>query len=298
MHQRLQGALGLLRLVLAASIIFPLALFSYASWQTYEALVAKADMQIRGTLDLAETHARNLFQTSDLAIQAADDLVAGLSDQEIADRSEEFRARFLLIQHNLAAIQAIWLLGKDGRSLSNSRISPNPRQVDFSKRAYFQAQQTQDAGLFIGRVLKPITPGSPSFALSRRRFSPDGSFNGVIVIALAPDYFRDLYAKIGHEFPRNVSLILANGAVLASDPQTNSAPSWCDKACLRQAAGLVGSLGLTGDSNGERFGLRQVAGYPAFIATSVADGAILTDAGWDMARQLISASRRRLLWLR
>lgn len=287
MQQRLQGAIGLLRMVAAASVILPLALFTYASWATYREQVARADMQISATLDIAEAHARNLFQTSDLAIRTVDDLVAGLSDQAVAARSEEFGQRFQHIQRHLAQVHAIWLFDKNGHPLANSRVHPNPRQMDFSRRGYFRVQRSKNAGFFIGQVVKPLMRGAPSFAVSRRRSSPDGSFDGVTVIALAPDYFRDLYAKIGHEFPRSISLVLANGAALISDPKTDGAPPWRKKALLRQAAGLTGTHGLIGDSQGERFGLRKVAHYPAFIATSVADSAIFNQTAWIMAAHLI-----------
>jgi len=287
MQNKLQGAIGLLRVLAAASIVIPVALFTYASWETYREQAAKADAQISGTLDIAETHARNLFQTSDLAIGMLQDLVSGLSDRQIAARSEELGRGLRHIQRHMPQIRSIWLIDKSGHPLANSRVQPNPSQLDLSKRPYFLAEKARNAGLYIGRVVKPRQNGEPFFAVSRRRESSAGSFDGVIVIALAPDYFQDLYHKIAHDFPRSISIVLPNGVSLASDPPATTSEPWKSKALLRQAASQTGTLGLIGDADGQRFGLRKIKHYPAFIATSVRDSAVIERTASIMTAHLI-----------
>ena len=288
MQDRHKGAFVLLRLIAAASILLPIALFSYAFWQTYEEQAEKADGQIFETLDIAEAHARNVFQVSDLAIQATNDVVAGLPDQAIIDRSAEFGQKFARIQRHIAQIQAIWLFDKNGFPLANSRIEPNPRSVNFAARRYFRAQKAGDAGFYIGRVLRPMMPGTPFFAVSRRRPETNASFTGVVAIALAPDYFRDLYAKIGHEFPRRLAILRSNGTVLVADASRNAGRSpWGSAKAARRLIRLAGQTGFVDDSGGERFGLRKIGRFPAYVATSVADSSVLNRTAHMMGRHLI-----------
>ena len=53
-------------------------------------------------------------------------------------------------------------------------------------------------GTYVSGVHKPRMSGIGSyfFALSQRRVSPDGQFNGIISIAVLPDYFESFYARM------------------------------------------------------------------------------------------------------
>ena len=76
-------------------------------------------------------------------------------------------------------------------------------------------------GLYVGDVVTSRATnqrGQPRFfALSRKRTAPDGSFAGVIVMSISPDYFRDYYATLTQ--PIVAALIRADGAVLARYPE-------------------------------------------------------------------------------
>ena len=52
MRTRRDAALRSLRFMLAASVVFPVLLFCYASWVNYHAAVEQADERIRQALDL------------------------------------------------------------------------------------------------------------------------------------------------------------------------------------------------------------------------------------------------------
>jgi len=51
-------------------------------------------------------------------------------------------------------------------------------------------------GRWFSETLVPRWGGlrNPFFTLSRRRASPDASFNGVISVAILPRYFEEFYA--------------------------------------------------------------------------------------------------------
>jgi two-component system NtrC family sensor kinase len=53
MRTRRDAALRSLRLMLAASVIFPLLLFGYAAWANYHAAFERADERIKQALDLS-----------------------------------------------------------------------------------------------------------------------------------------------------------------------------------------------------------------------------------------------------
>ena len=60
--------------------------------------------------------------------------------------------------------------------------------------------------------------GADFFDLSHRLESPDGSFNGVISVAVRPSYFEDFYALIGQTPGSFFALVRSDGAYLARYP--------------------------------------------------------------------------------
>ncbi len=59
---------------------------------------------------------------------------------------------------------------------------------------------------------------SPFFNLSRRRELPDGTFRGVISIAVAPNYFDEFYSRIGRSPGSYYAMAREDGVVLARYP--------------------------------------------------------------------------------
>src|SRR5262249_56739071 len=111
-----------------------------------------------------------------------------------------------------------------------------------------------DVGIEISEVGEPRLAafGSPFFVLSRRRPSEDGRFDGVVAVAVVPQYFEEFYALIGRSPGELYALIRADGRFLARYPR---AP---DR--LRAAGpGLETALAL-GHDRGIRTGRSQVDG--------------------------------------
>src|SRR5262249_27589920 len=60
---------------------------------------------------------------------------------------------------------------------------------------------------------------TPFFVLSRRRPSADGAFNGVVAVAVLPQYFEEFYALIGRSPGSLYALLRADGRFLARYPE-------------------------------------------------------------------------------
>src|SRR5208337_1755294 len=95
-----------------------------------------------------------------------------------------------------------------------------PEGVNFSDRDYFRAQRERDAGTYVSDMRSPRLPGISTdfFDLSRRLESLDGSFNGVIAVAVRPGYFEDFYGLIGQASGSFFALVRGDGAYLARYP--------------------------------------------------------------------------------
>src|SRR5215510_5224878 len=119
-----QSAVRLLQLMMVASVVFPVLLFVFASWLSYQHEYAVADDRIERSLDILHEHALKVFQTVERAIAEVDEVLRGLSDDQIHEQEQRLNARFRQIVAAMPQLQAIVVTDRDGRRLVASMSDP------------------------------------------------------------------------------------------------------------------------------------------------------------------------------
>jgi two-component system NtrC family sensor kinase len=273
-----RDSIRLLHGILVASVALPAALFVYASWLGYQNNQVIADRQIDRTRDVVTEHALKVFETVERSIAEINEVVRDMPDDRIAANEENLHNRFKRLADSSNQIKSVWIFDKHGHALVNSLAYPAP-SIDFSDRDYFKAHIDRDIGVYIGEVLRPRPPygGAPFFGISRRRSSPDGSFNGVIQTSILPEYFSGFYAKIGREAGSYASLIRDDGLILARFPP-NDIPALFPNGELLKAIRTYseGSLLLTSklDNVERKVAYRKVSGFPVYVVAGLETQAI------------------------
>src|SRR5262245_53212929 len=110
-----QSAVRLLQLMMVASVVFPVVLFAVASWQSYQHEYAAADDRIDRSLDILHEHTLKVFQTVERAIAEVDEVVRGLTDDEIKEREAQLHDRVRRIVDGMPQLRAIFLIDRVGR---------------------------------------------------------------------------------------------------------------------------------------------------------------------------------------
>ena len=218
MRARRDAALRLLKTMLAASIVIPLALFSYASWINYRDTIAHADEQLTASLNILSEHASKVFQSVDLATTSVDAIVGDLSDAQIEARQEAVHSQLSKLEKALATVDAIFIADRNGRALASSAIFPLPPDTSVADRDYFQAQADRNAGTYVGAVLQSRATKERFFGVSRRRPADDGQFTGIIMISVMPKVFTEFYKQLAGDTSASFSLARRDGAILARYP--------------------------------------------------------------------------------
>jgi len=269
---------------MAASLAFPAALFAYASWNDYREVHAVADERIARSLDVMQEQALKVFETVDRTFAEVDEVVRGMSDAQIREAQPSLHQRLARIVAVMPQLQAIVLVGSEGRPLASSTLEQVHANADFSDRDYFRVQRERDAGTYVSEVRKPqlIGVGSDFFDLSRRLASPDGAFRGVIAVAIRPHYFADFYSLIQQTPGGFYALIRSDGALLARyparpniDPQTRLiAPN--DLRMAMANGSERGEMSVTSAIDGvpRRIGFRRLDGYNVYAVTGTSRAAI------------------------
>jgi two-component system NtrC family sensor kinase len=218
MRARRDAALRLLKTMLAASIVIPAALFSYASWINYQDSIAHADEQLTASLNILSEHASKVFQSVDLAVTSVDAIAGDLPDEQIKARQEALHYQLTKLEKALATVDAIFIADRNGRALASSAIFPLPPDTSVADRDYFQAQAERNAGTYVGAVLQSRATKERFFGVSRRRPADDGQFTGIIMISVVPKVFTEFYKQLAGDTSASFSLARSDGAILARYP--------------------------------------------------------------------------------
>jgi two-component system NtrC family sensor kinase len=267
--------------MMVASVVLPAALFAVASWVSHRDTHAVADERLDRSLDILHEHALKVFQTVERVFAEVEEVLRGMSDDEIRVNDRRLNARFKQITDALPQLQGIAVIDRSGRALVSSNAVPTPRH-DLSDRSYFTAHLDGDAGTYVSEVLSPRLPGLGTyfFTLSRRRPPIDSQFNGVVSVAVLPGYFEQFYARIGRSAGSYYAMVRDDGAFLARYP----VPTYRTEK-LGPQSGLRRSLAQNPDRSiysgraqtdgvERRFGYRKLAGFPIYALAGTEMSAI------------------------
>jgi signal transduction histidine kinase len=258
--------LRLHKLMLAASLIVPAGLFSAAALYNRTEVLREGQDAIIRTAAVMDEHARKVFETGDLVLGRVDDRIRGLSWEEIS--APEVSAFLAQLKAPLAQVVSIWVTDAQGLVRAGSQ-SWDPT-VSIANRDFFQVQRERDAGTYISLPFRGKATHTASFAVSRRRSTPDGRFDGTVHLSLSPDYFAHYYADTILGPGETATLLRADGAVLARtsthDIDVPLPTKERFKRRIEQAPHSDFFFSNAGEGGTERaYAYRAVGNYPLYV---------------------------------
>jgi len=275
MRTERQSAIRLLQLLMVASLAFPAALFAYASYNDYQSVYAVADERIDRSLDVLQEQALKVFETVDRIFPEVDEVVRGMSDDDIRAAEDTLTSRLQRIVGVMPQAQSIALIGSDGRLLASSDPQALQRGANFADRNYFTAQADGDTGTYVSDLRHSTRPGAREslFDLSHRLHADNGSFRGIIAVAVRPRYFD--------QAPGNFyALVRSDGVILArypANPHPMQQLSSRSKLRLSVKEGVTqGLYSVASETDGRdrRIGFRKLPGYPVYAIAGIDSAAI------------------------
>jgi two-component system NtrC family sensor kinase len=179
--------------------------------------------------------------------------------------------------------------------LVSSNVAPVQKDLDFTDRDYFKSEKDGYPGIYVSAIHRPRIGGIGSyfFALSKRRLSDDGRFNGIISIAVLPEYFEQFYARMSSNEGSYFGLAREDGTFLARHPALQDRQLRLDdRSQFRQGilAGLDRTI-YTADSQldkiDRRIGYRKLMGFPLYVLAGVEKSAMIGDWFSDISSHLL-----------
>lgn len=127
-----------------------------------------------------------------------------------------------------ASTKQIAMFDADGDLVAARRPpSRSAARVNVRDRPFFKAHaERADVGLYVERTIHGRVADSRVFLLARRLTPPDGSFGGVVVISIDPEYLADQFHHLDVGQAGSVALFGLDGYIRARSPM---APGMYDR---------------------------------------------------------------------
>ncbi|MCW6506629.1 PAS domain S-box protein [Lichenifustis flavocetrariae] len=273
----------------AVALLAAVIILGVGGWQihrTREAILRDAEQNLQSLCRSLAQHAGRTIEAVDLAlVEAVDRAEDPLGSPGSADYLKR-RAEMLGQVRNLVQTDAegVWI---------NDSDAPH-RPVDSADRVYFQWHQTHpDRALHVDQPIVGRASGKVSIPLSRRINAPDGSFRGIVVATLAPEYLEQFYQSLKTSTHSAISLWMDDGHLLLRYPaipnNTKSDPSAPQAAAaelFKNRSGLNRSRSPW-DGIDRLFAFEHIDELPLVVATGVSVDDVLADWRQDAIVQSI-----------
>ena len=164
----------------------------------------------------------SLIQHAELTFRTADAILLGVAERleheplNAASR-ERLKAWFTREVNSSAQFTAFGVLDEHGTMVVNMLGDEAPGA--FADRDYFTYHRSHnDDALRIGHPVRSRLPGQWLIPVTRRFNKADGTFGGIAIAAINPQYFQDIYGRL--ELGDNSAVVLAttDGTLLVRRP--------------------------------------------------------------------------------
>lgn len=241
-------------------------------WRSYAEATAAAERSAASMVRLIAEQTERTVQAIDLTLIGIRDvltLAPGLPRHDPASKAA-LKERL----KSLPSVYSLCVIGADGSVVHESNDAVAEGE-NFADRPYFEVHKNHlDAGLYIGRPLRSRRSNKWFVSVSRRIANPDGSFGGVILASVTPGHFRRFYEDLEIGEKNVISLLLADGTLLARMPDHEETIGTSHAGPVLMAAIARGSGVTWSVSTIDR--TRRIIAY-----RTLAGGSLVAAVGWS-----------------
>src|SRR5713226_2437402 len=288
------GAIRTLRVLLVGTIIVPLLLAAIGGYFSYRASFQGAAAALAEAVAVAEENTTKILDTHILVAARIDDLLTGLTDPQLLAQEKTLHERIAQQIEGLPQVAAAWVIDANGRELVSARVFPVNRDLDHSGREDFRALQDARSQTFIWALrARSLSHGDiqPFFTVSQRRQASDGSFRGIIVVAVSGAYVASFYnSLLGGSAQYAASVLLEDGKSLAQYPESAEQPESRQRddvlaaaIAAKTTAGVIAS-GSPFSRGGRLVAYERLANYPVYVTIERTRASIVGEWLENMAR--------------
>jgi PAS domain S-box-containing protein len=249
---------------LVAAVLFPLAIVGVSGALEWRDAWEAASRDLMRTSDATAEYAERIIGSHRLAAELVNQMLAGLSDEEIRAREPEYHERLRQLLPSVPMAHTIALADRDAVLLLTANAQPAPR-VSLADREWVRELRRPGApAMHVSSVNNGRIDDNLFFSVSIPRHGTGNglaadAFNGVVGISVSPDRVANGLQVITRAPADVMALVRTDGEVLARYPAlTTKLPPIGGTSPLRAAA-------AAGETRGTYMGV-SLLGLPPHTA--------------------------------
>ncbi len=286
--------------LLLAAVVLPLAVTAAAAWMSWREVWRETQAEMERAAGGAAEYARRVLDSHRMAVDRVNDLLRGLSDEEIRAREAELHAALRSLIKDTPQAQTAYVLDRTGHLLVSAGTFPVMRDLSFTDREHHHLLAVADAPpVVVTRIYAGRTQGNVFFAVARRRrdtgnagITP-GEFDGQANVAVSPREVGESLRRLARQPGDSLALIRADGEVLARSLVEGDPPPFRlapDNAILQRMAGgeeLAVASGASPVDGVRRIAAwRKVEGWPVYAVAGRPHATVLARWRRSLATQI------------
>ncbi|OTP76261.1 PAS/PAC domain [Caballeronia sordidicola] len=265
---------------LAISTVVPLVLVTSYGYYDYHRRFADANDLVDRNSRVADEQALKVVDLNREMGARIVELLGEGDDMTLKDSEDVIHRQLETIGGAFAQVAAISVIGKNGALLASSKHYPVPSISIEDREDFVAARNIRPEPYFSLPVLSKISK-TDVFTTNMGRSSYDGTFLGIVSIALKREYFESFYNELANDDAAvTIALYRQEGGVLVQYPDTKPTPlgTASDSALTTalQHNAPFGQLQVVSSVDGlERVvAFRRVGDYPLYVASGYETQAI------------------------
>lgn len=269
--------------LLIAAVVLPFAYVAAMAYSDLRTREREAAETTQRTVRVAEEHALKVFDMNEALDARVVDLVGGLSDDGIRASAAKIHTKLVAIGGGYPQVAAVSIFGRNGDLLATSRNGKLP-PISIAQRDDFTGIRDGRVLDHVSRVMTSRVSPETVFNMGLARREDDGTFAGLVSVALRPAYFSSFYRELlGPATPMSMGLIRSDGAILAYYPARIGRPPTIDPhtpfadALARGSVAGVVRLHSTIVDDDLILAYRRVGSYPVYVSCGYRASAIWSD---------------------
>jgi two-component system NtrC family sensor kinase len=237
---RNRATVRILRLLAVASILVPLMILAGGGWLAWDQKRGEARDETLHLLQLVTDSSAKLFDAQLLALEQTKLLLRDSDDAAVRANQQALHESLSFTRHYLPFLRDLFVVDRRGVPLVTAATYPAPA-TPLIERDYFRYFHNGHGGRFIGQRGRRFIDGASFVPMAIARPSLDGSFNGVIVCSIDPDYMQANFRQLLSMYPdidgRTIALRRDDGQLVV---RSDTASQQQEQAASLAAVAMTG----------------------------------------------------------
>ncbi|NYH16880.1 hybrid sensor histidine kinase/response regulator [Paraburkholderia bryophila] len=269
----------MLLIVLAVSIVFPLACLAGYGYFDYQRRIADSNDMIDRLARVTEEQAVKVMDLNQQMASRIIDLLGNQDDAQVRAHDAQLHDRLREIGGDFPQVSSIYLLGAKGDLLVSSLAYPAPTLSNAQRDDFIAARAMRPQPYFSLPIFGPVSR-THVFTTSIGRSGVDGQFLGEVSVALRNDYFLRFYRELTNgDSSLALGLYRQDGNLLVRYPEWPPGSKPTSQSAFTEALRdkqLFGHVRLHSTVDGvERLlAFRRVGDYPLYVMSAYATESI------------------------